>query len=71
MISSGFPSVSVIMNPATNAGNLGLIPGSRRSPREGNGNTCQYSCRGNPMDRGGLQGCNSWGCKKSGTQFSD
>ena len=30
----------------------GLIPGSRRSPGEGNGNLLQYSCLGNAMDRG-------------------
>jgi len=30
----------------------GLIPASRRSPGEGNGNPLQYSCLGNPMDRG-------------------
>ena len=34
------------------ARDLGLIPGSGRSPREGNGNPCQYSCLENPMDRG-------------------
>ena len=37
---------------ACNAGDLGLIPASGRSPREGNGNPLQYSCLGNPMDRG-------------------
>ena len=35
-----------------NAGELGLIPGSGRSPGEGKGNSLQYSCLGNPMDRG-------------------
>ena len=35
-----------------NAGDAGLIPGSGRSAREGNGNQLQYSCLGNPMDRG-------------------
>ena len=35
-----------------NAGDLGLIPGLGRSPREGNGNPLQYSCLENPMDRG-------------------
>jgi len=30
----------------------GSIPGSGRSPGEGNGNPLQYSCLGNPMDRG-------------------
>ena len=35
-----------------NAGDLSLIPGSGRSPGEGLGHTLQYSCLGNPMDRG-------------------
>ena len=34
---------------------LGLIPGLRRSPGEGNGNALQYSCLENPMDRGAWQ----------------
>ena len=37
---------------AYNAGDPGLIPGSGRCPGEGNGNSLQYSCLGNPMDRG-------------------
>ena len=36
---------------ACNAGDLGLIPGSERSPGEGNGNPLQYSCLENPMGR--------------------
>ena len=42
-------------NPPANAGeakDLGLIPGSGRSPGGGHGNPLQYSCLGNPMDRG-------------------
>ena len=35
-----------------NVGEKGSIPGSGRSPREGNGNPLQYSCLGNPMDGG-------------------
>ena len=35
-----------------NAEDMGLIPWSGRSPGEGNGNPLQYSCLGNPMDRG-------------------
>ena len=35
-----------------NAGDLGLIPGSGRSPGEGNGNPLQYSCLDNSMDGG-------------------
>ena len=37
-------------NPG-DAGDTGLIPGSGRSPAEGNGNPLQYSCLENPMDR--------------------
>ena len=37
---------------ACKAGNPGSIPGSGRSPREGNGKPLQYSCLENPMDRG-------------------
>ena len=42
-------------NLPANTGNVGLIPGSVRSPGEGNGNPLQYSCLGNPMDRGAWQ----------------
>jgi len=48
----GFPGGSDGKEAACNAGDLGLIPGSGKSPREGNGNPLQYSCLGNPMDRG-------------------
>ena len=37
---------------ACNAGDPGSIPGSGRSPGEGDGNPLQFSCLGNPMDRG-------------------
>ena len=40
---------------ACNAGNLGSIPGSGKSPGEGNGNPLQYSCLENPRDRGPWQ----------------
>ena len=68
----GFPGDSVVKNPPTNAGDTGdmrLIPGSARSPEEGNGNLLQYSCLGNLMDRG------AWwatvhGVTKSQTQLS-
>ena len=48
----GFPGGSVVKNLPNHAGNPGLIPGSRKSSREGNGNLLQKSCLGNPMDRG-------------------
>ena len=47
-----FPGGSVVRNPPANAGYKGSIPGSGRSPGEGNGNPLQYSCPGNSMDRG-------------------
>ena len=48
----GFPGGSENKASACNAGDLGLIPGSGRSPGEGNGNPLQYSYLENPMDRG-------------------
>ena len=40
---------------ARKVGNLGSVPGSGRSPEEGNGNPLQYSCLENSMDRGAWQ----------------
>ena len=48
----GFPGGSVVKNPSAIAGDVGTIPESGRSSREGNGNPLQYSCLRNPMDRG-------------------
>ena len=42
----------MLKNRPVNAGDVGSIPGSVRSPGEGNGNPLQYSCLGNPTDRG-------------------
>ena len=65
-----FPGGSEVKASASNAGDLGLIPGSGRSPGEGNGNPLQYSCLENPMDWG------AWwaavhGVTKSRTRLSD
>ena len=49
------PSGSVSKESACNAGDLGSIPGSGRSPGERNGNPLQYSYLENPMDRGAWQ----------------
>ena len=50
----------------TLAGNAGLIPGLGRSPGGGSGNPLQYSCLGNPMDRGAWQAAvHPWGRKES------
>ena len=51
----GFPGGSDGKEPACNAGDPGSIPGSGRSPGEGNGFPCQYSCLENSMDRGAWQ----------------
>ena len=45
----------MVKNPPANAGNTGLIPGAGRYPGVGNGNPRQYSCLGNPMDKGAWQ----------------
>ena len=42
----------MVKNLPANAGDMGLISGLGRSPEEGNGNQLQYSCLGNPIDRG-------------------
>ena len=48
----GFPGDSAVNNPSANAGDASSIPGLGRSPGEGNGNSLQDSCLGNPMDTG-------------------
>ena len=48
----GFPGGSVVKNSPANAGDMGSIPWSGRSPGEGSGNSLQCSCLRNPMDRG-------------------
>ena len=52
VLGRGFPGGSDGKESACNVGETGLIPGSGRSPGEGNGNLFQYSCLENPMDRG-------------------
>ena len=48
----GFPGGSDGKKSTCEAGDLGSIPGSGRSPGEGNGNPVQYSCLEHPMDKG-------------------
>ena len=48
-----FPGGSEVKASAWNVGDLGSIPGSGRSPGEGNGTPLQYSCLENPMEGGG------------------
>ena len=54
-MSGVFPGGSVVKNPPASSGDIGSIPGSGGSPGEENGNPHQYSCLGNPTDRGAWQ----------------
>ena len=65
-----FPNGAVVKNPPANARETGSIPGSRRSPGEGNGNPLWYFCLGNPTDRGVWQ-ATAHGLAKSQEQLSD
>ena len=67
---SGFPGSSVVKDLPVNAGDVGSIPGSGRSPREGNDNPLQYSCLENPMDRGAWR-TTVHEVEKSQAQFSN
>ena len=66
----GFPGGSAGTESACNAEDPSSIPGSGRSPGEGNGNPLQYSCLENPMD-GGAWRAIVHGVAKSWTQLSD
>ena len=61
----GFPGGSDGEESACSAGDLGSIPGLGGCPGEGNGYPLQYSCLGNPMDRGAWWA--PWGYKESDT----
>ena len=61
----------VAKNPAANARDMDLIPGSEGSPEVGNGNPLQYSCQDNPIDRDPVYGqATVHGVTKSQTQLS-
>ena len=66
----GLPYKTDGKEPACNAGDLGLIPGSVRSPEEGNGNPLQQSCLENPMEKGALRAI-VHGVTKIWTRLSD
>ena len=65
-----FPGGSEVKAPASNVGDPGSIPGSGRSPGEGNGNPLWYSCLENPKDREAYQ-ATVHRVTKSPTQLSD
>ena len=62
-----FPGGSDGKESACNAGDMGLIPGSGRSPGEGNSNPLQYSCPRNPIDRGAWRATIHGDAKESDT----
>ena len=66
----GFPGGSVVKNLPASAGDMSSILGLGRSPGEENGNPLQYSCLGNPMDRGAWW-ATVYGVTKSQTQLSN
>ena len=66
----GFPGGSEVKASAWNSGDLGLIPGSGRSPGKGNGNPLQYSCLENPIE-GGAWWATVHGVAKSRTRLND
>ena len=66
----GFPGGSEVKASACNVEDLGLIPGSGRSPGGGNGNSLQYSCLENPMD-GGARWATVHGVAKNQTQLNN
>ena len=66
----GFPGGSDDKESACNAGDLGSIPGSGRSPGGGHGNPLQYSCPESPMDRGAWR-ATAHGLTESRTRLSN
>ena len=64
LLPSGFPDGSDGKESACNAGDLGLAPGSGRSPGEGNCNPLHCSCLENPHGQSSLAGLSPWGHKE-------
>ena len=65
-----FPGGSDSKASTYDVGDPGSVPGSGRSPGKGNGNPLQYSCLGNPTDRG-VWWATVHGVTKSWTQLRD
>ena len=57
----------MVKNPPANVGDVGSVTGLERSPGEGNANPLQYSCLGNPIDRGAWQATVHEAAKESDT----
>ena len=71
MFTMGFPGGSVLKNLPANLGNTGSIAGLGRASGEENENPLQYSCLGNPMDRGARQVTVHGVAKELDTRLSD
>ena len=65
----GFSGSSQVKSLSANTGDLGLIPGSKKCPGEGNGNPLQYSCLRKSHGQRSLEGYSPQGGKKSDTTF--
>ena len=65
--SHGIPGGSDNKESACNSGDMSSVPGSGRSPGEGEGYPLQYSCLENSLDRGGLADYSPWDCKELDT----
>ena len=61
---------SVAKNLPANAGDSGSVPELERSPEVGNGNPLQYSCLGNPVDRGARRVLGPWHRKRVGRDLA-
>ena len=61
---------SVAKNLPANAGDSGSVPELERSPEVGNGNPLQYSCLGNPVDRGARRVLGPWRRKRVGRDLA-
>ena len=70
ILQTGFPGGSEVKASAWNVGDPGSIPGSGRSPGEGNSNPLQYSCLENPTQGGAWQ-ATFHGVAESWTRLSD
>ena len=70
-VGKGFPGSSVVKNLPANSGGTDSNPGLGRAPEEGHGYLLQYSCLGNPMDRGAWQSYSPWGHERVRYDLAD
>ena len=70
LVAQSVKNLPAMQETACNAGDPGSIPGSGRSPGEGNGDPIQYACLENPMDRGAWWAI-GYGVTKNRSQLSE